>query len=93
VSDDAHPPAPNLSLSEQARLAQELINNPLLEQLFVEMDHQATLTWRRSSSAVQREEQWNQVVAIAMLRKMIQSRVENLKLQAGRDTRHKRPVV
>lgn len=84
-------PAIDLSPQEQATLAQQLLDNPMLNHLLVQMDSDATLTWRRSSSAVQREEQWHLVVAIAMLRKMLESRAANLKHIA--DRRRNKPTV
>jgi hypothetical protein len=86
-------PAPDLSQQEQATLAQQLLDNPIVDHILVQMDSEATLTWRRSTSAVQREEQWHLVVAIAMFRKMLQSRAENMKHIAERQRRSSKPTV
>lgn len=93
MSDQTTTPVPSLSDQEQARYADQLLKNPLLEQLFVEMDQQAVIAWRRSSSREQREELWHTVIAVWTLRKQIESRVTNLKVAAETRARRNRPTV
>jgi hypothetical protein len=83
---------PNLSPEEQARRAGELINDPLLNTVFAEMDSMAVNTWRNSSSAVQREDMYRTVVAIADLRQRLNKRLEDLKMLASRDRAARRPT-
>jgi hypothetical protein len=83
---------PNLSPEEQARRAGELINDPLLNTVFAEMDSMAVNTWRNSSSSVQREDMYRTVVAIADLRQRLNKRLEDLKMLASRDRAARRPT-
>jgi hypothetical protein len=82
-----------LSAGEAARCAEELVANPLLKEIFAELEHGAVTVWRRSTSPQQREEQWYVVVTISALRQQIESRIESVRLsdarqqKAGKDTR------
>jgi hypothetical protein len=83
---------PNLTAEEQGRRAAELINDALLNMIFAEMDTTAADAWRRSTSPVQREEMYYTVIAIADLRKRLNERLEQIKLNARRDTIRGRPT-
>jgi hypothetical protein len=79
---------PSLSVEEQARRAGELIQDPLLNTVLAEMDTTAVTTWRNASNAVQREEQYHMICAIADLRKRLNGKLESLKmLEHGRSAR------
>jgi len=83
---------PNLSPEEQARRASELIQDPLLNTVLAEMDTTAVTTWRSASNAVQREEQYHMICAIADLRKRLNERLTNLKMLQSRDKAARRPT-
>ena len=74
-----------LSAAEAAQRAQELLANPLLDEIFAELDTAAVVVWRRSTSAYQREEQWNIVVTLAAVRRQIESRIEAVRLATSRE--------
>lgn len=72
----------SMSMEEQAQRAQQLLNDPLLMQALRELDDGAVETWRRSTSAQQREDQWHIVTAVAGLVRWLQSKLEDPKLAA-----------
>lgn len=82
-----------LSPADAGRFADELIANPLLKEIFSELEHGAMMVWRRSNNAQQREEQWFIVVTLDALRRQIESRIDSVRLttrhaqNAAKDTR------
>jgi hypothetical protein len=81
-----------LTPAEAARYAEELIANPLLKEIFVELEQAAMTVWRRSNVAQQREEQWYIVVTLAALQRQIETRIESVRLASQRTENARRDM-
>ena len=73
---------PRMTMDEQAQRAHALLNDPLLLQALKELDEGAVMTWRRSTSPQQREDQWHIVTAVAALVRWLTAKLEDPKLAA-----------
>jgi hypothetical protein len=81
-------PAPFLmTREEQLRRAHELLNDPLLQQAFLEITESATMTWRTTDNPVQREQQWFLIRAIFELQRVLEGVLTDAKVLERRDRR------
>lgn len=69
-----------MSAAEQAERAQRILEDPLFNQVLLELDQGAVETWRRSTNAQQREDQWHMVTAIAALHVQLKRRLQDIQL-------------
>lgn len=67
---------------DRVRAAEMLASNPLFAMLMEELKADAVSTWRTSSNASQREEQWWRIYCIEELEKRLNHEIENGKLAA-----------
>lgn len=74
-----------------ARRCGELLNDPILAAVMNELDADALLTWRRSSSPAQREDCWHRCSVIADMRLRLEKAIENLRLDRDRTRRRSVP--
>jgi hypothetical protein len=79
--------AEGLGTERDARLAAELLNNPLLKEVLAELDTDAVRAWRASSNVEQREYQWHQMMAIQSLVHRIEGRLSAKRIADGRAQR------
>jgi hypothetical protein len=76
-----------MSREEQLRRARELMNDPLLQQAFLEITESATTTWRNSDNPMQREQQWYQIRAIFELQRVLESVLVDERIVGRRERR------
>lgn len=62
---------------ELATMAAMLQRHPLLNKVLAEMEADAIASWKSSANREQREELWHRQRAIAGLRDMLQTRINN----------------
>jgi hypothetical protein len=76
-----------MSREEQLRRAHELLNDPLLQQAFLEITESAQQTWRTTENPVQREQQWFLIRAIFELQRVLARVLEDEKVFGRRERR------
>ena len=83
MTEFIHDPLFGLSPDQAGRYAQELRDNPLWMQLFIELDNRAVEAWRHSGNPQQREACWHQMQANQALRHQVEGWIDNVKLEAA----------
>jgi predicted amidophosphoribosyltransferase len=80
----------SLPEDELASRCQALIDDPVLAAVMNQLDAEAVDSWRRSTSAQQREDAWHRMIAVADIRRILNHAIENLKMRTVRDRRQSR---
>lgn len=74
---------------ERARRAQDLIDNPILQEVFAAIERDAILAWQntKTDEQTQRDFSWMMVKSVGRIKDVIQGVVDSHRIESARNVR------